>query len=767
MTDLFKDKITAQEIREILTKEPQKREEIKDNQTPIQKFAQGKQWDLVEVFAEFPVNATEEDKARYGSALLTAVQADQFDLAKKLITAGASVGYFFSDSGENLLHTLLKKKGPNELLKQIIDKAYATTLKRRNKEGDSPILLAAKSNNWEIVSALATKLGKETLEDNLQYAEAAKLAETANQNEIVGLLKGLQTPTLETMTPDDLRKLLQGTLDIREQKLSSGSSLIEKAASLKRWDLVAVFAEFPVTLSQESQAKYGSALLDAVNADQFEVAKKLLDAGASTGYYFSGSENGLLHILINKGQDELLEQVIQKTGESTLVRRNKEGVAPILLAAKSNNWKAVGCLAKKLGKTDINDHLQYQEIRQLAAEAKQDETVQLLQPTHTWETVTPEDLRKLLQGKLSIREAKLSDGSPIQKAVQLKRWDLVAVFAEFPVDPKQEELAKYGSALLNAANNDQFDVAKKLLTAQASTGYYYTNTGNTLLHVLLSKAEQADLFADVVRKIDGVSLEQRNKEGNSPILLAAKSARWDAVLCLAAKLGKIDITVLNSDKKQYKEVLALAFQGNQDDLADRLISYDSLQQMNEEGLTPLANAVKNNNAPLVNQMLSYEIFNPDYYDSQKDIAGCTRAYLLTKEQPDVCTAENMVRLKTIADKHLFAEFQKVYESLYAAQSSLFKQKKNTCQNWDDVLKYAKQNPHSRSAKAVELTLKFIETNDKSALVKAVHQYGYEHSSSFGLFKRSNNKQGLENNFENTYKNADENSRTGAIRSILN
>lgn len=65
-----------------------------------------------------------------------------------------------------------------------------------------------------------------------------------------------------------------------------------------------------------------------------------------------------------------------------------------------------------------------------------------------------------------------------------------------------------------------------------------------------------------------------------------------------------------------------------------------------------------------------------------------------------------------------------------------------------------------------MTKKFIETNDKKALVKAVHQFGYEHSSSLGLFKRSKNKQGLEENFEETYDTADENSRTGVIRRNL-
>ncbi|WED43843.1 hypothetical protein [Legionella cardiaca] len=40
-----------------------KREEIKDNRMPTQKYAQENRWDLVKVFTEFPINTHQKEKA--------------------------------------------------------------------------------------------------------------------------------------------------------------------------------------------------------------------------------------------------------------------------------------------------------------------------------------------------------------------------------------------------------------------------------------------------------------------------------------------------------------------------------------------------------------------------------------------------------------------------------------------------------------------------------------------------------------------------------
>ncbi|WP_131793635.1 ankyrin repeat domain-containing protein [Legionella brunensis] len=755
--------ITVEQLRTLLQSMPAIREEkMSDGKNPIEKLAEEKRWDLVAVFAEFPVNSSQEAQARYGSALLDAVIADKFELAGELLKAGAATHYYILRTGNNLLHFLLMKEGQEELLTKVIDVASLATLKLKNKAGETPILLAAKSGRWDVVQRLAAKLGKTNINDSLQYQEVIKLAEKAGKKDVVQQLESLKSEySWETITVEQLRTLLQSMPAIREEKMSDGKNPIEKLAEEKRWDLVAVFTEFPVSSSQEAQARYGSALLDAVIAEKFELAGELLKAGAATHYYILRTGNNLLHFLLMKeGQEELLTKVIDVASLATLKLKNKAGETPILLAAKSGRWDVVKLLATKLGKTNINDSLQYQEVSKLAEkEGKKDIVQQLesLKSEYSWETITVEQLRTLLQSMPAIREEKVSDGkNPIEKSLLEKRWDFIAVFAEFPVNSSQEAQARYGSALLCAVIDDKFELAEKLLKAGAATHYYMPGTGNNLLHFLLMKKGQDELLTKVIDVADEITLKLKNKAGETPILLAAKLGHWDVVKYLADKSGRIDITALSSDDKQYKEVIRLAIENNHLEIVDQLISYGPLQQ-NSEGLTPLMTAVKNKDIDLINQVLSYKIFTT---------ADCIKAYSLAQEHPDAYPVETIQRLKESVDKGFFSEFQKIYGALYDAQSSLFKQKKNTCSTWEDVLEYVQQHPHSRSAEAVELTKKFIETNDKKALVKAVHQFGYEHSSSLGLFKRSKNKQGLEENFEETYDTADENSRTGVIRRNL-
>ena len=129
---------------------------------------------------------------------------------------------------------------------------------------------------------------------------------------------------------------------------------------------------------------------------------------------------------------------------------------------------------------------------------------------------------------------------------------------------------------------------------------------------------------------------------------------------------------------------------------------------------------------------------------------------------------------TIEDGEKVAAFRKIYNALYASQSSCFKSKglfptADTVLSIDHILDYVSKNPKSRSATAWLLAEDhFRETSANNlVLVAAIHKYSYEHSSTFGFFKRTVNfAGGAQGVTVDTIQAAAANSRTGIIRDAL-
>ncbi len=117
------------------------------------------------------------------------------------------------------------------------------------------------------------------------------------------------------------------------------------------------------------------------------------------------------------------------------------------------------------------------------------------------------EVRFLLQSGADVN-SRLFANTPIVGAAQLKKWEIVSVFADFPTD--EYDSAEYGYALLNALCDKEVIVAKKLLSAGAkpfcrefqngldSTLYYAVQHGlNELLPALInfeSQSEHAPVF---------------------------------------------------------------------------------------------------------------------------------------------------------------------------------------------------------------------------------------------------------------------------------
>ncbi|MBA2710224.1 MAG: hypothetical protein H0U57_06505 [Tatlockia sp.] len=120
--------------------------------------------------------------------------------------------------------------------------------------------------------------------------------------------------------------------------------------------------------------------------------------------------------------------------------------------------------------------------------------------------------------------------------------------------------------------------------------------------------------------------------------------------------------------------------------------------------------------------------------------------------------------------YVLRAFRKIYEALYEGQTSFFKTPKKRL-SYNEIVKYSKEHPTSRTAKAWELAQLHHHnpTSENQKLFKSIHQYCFENSSSFfSLFRQSRNfSRGYEGDLIDTIDNAHDDSRTGKIRNALN
>jgi hypothetical protein len=322
-------------------------------------------------------------------------------------------------------------------------------------------------------------------------------------------------------------------------------------------------------------------------------------------------------------------------------------------------------------------------------------------------TITPDTLGNLLANQsININEVRLGS-TPIQYYADNGKWNLVNVMAQ-KRETDEKDNARYGSALLDAVYNNKLDVAKNLIKAGANFLWKRHLTGNTVLHAIVQNGDLELLQLALDHHIFPKPLNNKNQ---SPILLAAEEKKWRYIHPILTEITQLYSGGPNSSNSQLTSI--------------DLFHYKSIINIitNEANSTPYTVGIVKN-------------------------------------------------LEFLAKKDYYNQFIKIYNALYEAQSSLFKSKypwgKITFVEIAQLIKYAKEHPGSRTAQAIVLTDKFLETKDQKALVRAIHSYGKGKSSSLGIFKWSRNEKGLSKDafFDDTYNNADENSRTGKIRNSL-
>jgi len=130
----------------------------KDGNTPIRFAALSNKWSCVTKLAEFLDDKPSDLLSDYGSALLLAVWNDQDPLAKLLISKGAELEErHFEVDGYNVLHTAIEKENIpiiKLLLENKANPSRTTKITTKNQEEVKPLELAIKKNQHKTVELL-------------------------------------------------------------------------------------------------------------------------------------------------------------------------------------------------------------------------------------------------------------------------------------------------------------------------------------------------------------------------------------------------------------------------------------------------------------------------------------------------------------------------------------------------------------------------------------------------------------------------------------
>lgn len=320
-----------------------------DKKTPIDLAVSLGYWESVETIAKAK-KTNDKDTYHYGSALLSAVQENRYDMAQCLLEAGAPTTMRFKDGKNNSLHCAVKNKNVKTIELLI---SYKANLAAVNQDKKTPIQLAAALKYWEGVEAIA-KAKKTNEKDTYHYGGALHSAVHEDELTTVEAL-------INAKASIDWHSIATGNLCLHEAVIKDNSKMVtlllehgfdstvrnkakqtplELACSLGHW----VSAEILVQdksfkLGDDNNA--GMAFIDAVKAGQLEIANALLKAGASPTQRTKPDGNTGLHCVVKQWPElrnnaKAILYVLSIGGSQ--IALNNENKTPVELACELGLW---------------------------------------------------------------------------------------------------------------------------------------------------------------------------------------------------------------------------------------------------------------------------------------------------------------------------------------------------------------------------------------------------------------------------------------------
>jgi ankyrin repeat protein len=328
-----------------------------------------------------------------GVALIEAAKANQLNIVKNLITAKASLSCHAIKDGNTAVHWAVINQNL-EMLDALIE--AKAPLDSTNRDNDSPLHLAAFGRNPEII--------KKLLENN----ESASLVNKKNE------------------------------------------TAIEVAAYNNRWTNVEAFVDAHPNIDRTDSARYGHALLLAVEHNKTGLVKKLVRTNADRTWHKTSTDNYPLHLAVINNNPQMIQILLNAGCDASSV--NKEGKTAIQIATANRLWNCIKMFAEK---EDKDDKCRYGDALYEAVRHNKTELVRLLvkaKASLIWVDTTTEEyplhiavrnnnpaiIRILRQGGADITLKNKKGETALKLATDNKNWSCVNAFTDSSEEQEQK-----------------------------------------------------------------------------------------------------------------------------------------------------------------------------------------------------------------------------------------------------------------------------------------------------------------------------------------
>lgn len=253
-------------------------------------------------------------------------------------------------------------------------------------------------------------------------------------------------------------------------------------------------------------SSYRQPLLDAVNANQVEAADEILktaNAKAGTDDHRQLLTN-LLHIAVLKNNEEMISVLLNHHADTTELNDNK--YTPVMYASQNYNWRILQIFLNHPSAPPIRPYdLSLALIYAIENGNKAND--------HNIEIIS-----QLIERGIDFNYYR-HRRTPVSLAAQMKKWNIVRHIATLhKAVPTNYDCTDYGSALLIAVENNEYDIVRILIDANADKFQLRYDRYNAL-HIAVTQNN-----LDIARLLlnNNADTDFINDDGLTPLQLAEK-----------------------------------------------------------------------------------------------------------------------------------------------------------------------------------------------------------------------------------------------------
>ena len=339
-----------------------------------------------------------------------------------------------------------------------------------------------------------------------------------------------------------LEKLMQ--LGAADTDVFDGSSVLHFAASIGLSEVVVKLVEAGYDINQRDNLFY-SPLMAAVEGGHEETVNRLLDLGAEL-LMFDENRNSALHLACSSIDSPKIVAKIMEYNDGSLLMPiwNFEMDTPLMVAVNAGHEGSVSKMMLMLASLEKEPGLGMLFIKAILNNLHQTTGFSVLHVA-------------CFKGFSRIVVQLITAGADVNKRSRCGSTPLMMAVYEGHADTVSQ-LLKYGADVNAVRVENESLFSRFLFTVISTVGKF--SRGDSALHFACDKG-----FSKIIEKLvdSGSYLNQRNYDGNTPLMLAVKSKNWKAVN-LMLDLGA-DISFFN-DKHQ--SALDIAILNGFDDIAD-------------------------------------------------------------------------------------------------------------------------------------------------------------------------------------------------------